>query len=157
MQQRHKDRRLYFNELANTSREFYIDYIEEWCPVGAGTKVLEIGCGAPFKVLKFMLEESINKESSSMMWMVKHHIDSAMRIHIHITGAGELFRHARADHLRAVQTQNRIHDGGVVIIGNQIFRHGPRLGKAGLLGGNVDIIIHVAATDGEMPLGHTQK
>ncbi len=25
MQQRHRDRKLYFNELANTSREFYID------------------------------------------------------------------------------------------------------------------------------------
>ncbi len=53
MQQRHKDRRLYFQELANTSREFYIMYVENWIPVGTNTKVLEIGCGEGGNLLPF--------------------------------------------------------------------------------------------------------
>lgn len=53
MQQRHKDRRLYFKELANTSREFYIDYVEKWSPLGTNTKVLEIGCGEGGNLLPF--------------------------------------------------------------------------------------------------------
>lgn len=53
MQQRHKDRRLYFKELANTSRDFYIDYVEKWIPVDKETKVLEIGCGEGGNILPF--------------------------------------------------------------------------------------------------------
>ena len=53
MQQRHKDRRLYFKELANTSREFYIDYVEKWSSLGTNTKVLEIGCGEGGNLLPF--------------------------------------------------------------------------------------------------------
>lgn len=53
MQQRHKDRRLYFKELANTSRDFYIDYVEKWIPVNKETKVLEIGCGEGGNILPF--------------------------------------------------------------------------------------------------------
>lgn len=53
MQQRHKDRRLYFKELANTSRDFYIDYVEKWIPVDRKTKVLEIGCGEGGNLLPF--------------------------------------------------------------------------------------------------------
>ena len=53
MQQRHKDRSLYFKELADTSRKFYIDYVERWKPVGANTRVLEIGCGEGGNLLPF--------------------------------------------------------------------------------------------------------
>ena len=53
MQQRHKDRRLYFTELANTSRAFYIDYVERWMVVGENTRVLEIGCGEGGNLLPF--------------------------------------------------------------------------------------------------------
>lgn len=53
MQQRHKDRRLYFNELSNTSREFYINFVEKWIPINAETKVLEIGCGEGGNLLPF--------------------------------------------------------------------------------------------------------
>ncbi len=53
MQERHKDRRLYFKELATTSRKFYIDYVERWIPVGPKTKVLEIGCGEGGNLLPF--------------------------------------------------------------------------------------------------------
>lgn len=45
MQERHTDRERYFRELAQTSREFYIDYLRKFKNVGAGTRVLEIGCG----------------------------------------------------------------------------------------------------------------
>lgn len=45
MQQRHKDRQRYFNELANTSRSFYINYVKQFIPLGPDTLVLEIGCG----------------------------------------------------------------------------------------------------------------
>lgn len=53
MQQRHKDRRLYFRELANTSRKFYLDYVERWVPLNANTRVLEIGCGEGGNLLPF--------------------------------------------------------------------------------------------------------
>ncbi|MCR5066028.1 MAG: methyltransferase domain-containing protein [Bacteroidales bacterium] len=53
MQQRHKDRRLYFNELADTSREFYINFVEKWIPLNAETKILEIGCGEGGNLLPF--------------------------------------------------------------------------------------------------------
>ncbi len=53
MQQRHKDRKLYFTELANTSREFYIDYVKGIAPVKPGTRVLEIGCGEGGNLLPF--------------------------------------------------------------------------------------------------------
>lgn len=53
MQQRHIDRRQYFNELAITSERHFIPYIRQQHPIGPGTSVLEIGCGeggnlAPF-------------------------------------------------------------------------------------------------------------
>lgn len=53
MQQRYQDRRLYFRELANTSREFYIDYVEKWCPIDTNTRILEIGCGEGGNLLPF--------------------------------------------------------------------------------------------------------
>lgn len=45
MQNRHLDRRSYFNELATTSETYYIPYIEKYKRVAAGMRVLEIGCG----------------------------------------------------------------------------------------------------------------
>ncbi len=45
MQERHSDRLRYFTELANTSREFYIDYIRKYYTISDGCKVLEVGCG----------------------------------------------------------------------------------------------------------------
>lgn len=53
MQKRHLDRSAYFNELANTSREFYIDYVSRFAPVGDGVKVLEIGCAEGGNLLPF--------------------------------------------------------------------------------------------------------
>ena len=53
MQKRHTDRRTYFKELANTSRNFYIDYVQDFIKITPETRVLEVGCGeggnlAPF-------------------------------------------------------------------------------------------------------------
>ncbi len=45
MQERHSDRLRYFNELANTSRGFYIDYVRQYYSISKGCKVLEVGCG----------------------------------------------------------------------------------------------------------------
>lgn len=53
MQQRHLDRWQYFNELANTSRKYYIDYLKSYIPITPETKVLEIGCGEGGNLLPF--------------------------------------------------------------------------------------------------------
>ena len=45
MQTRHIDRERYFNELASTSREFYIDYLKRFKNIDSNTRILEIGCG----------------------------------------------------------------------------------------------------------------
>lgn len=45
MQNRHLDRRSYFNELATTSDSYYIPYLEKHTKLTPGTQVLEIGCG----------------------------------------------------------------------------------------------------------------
>lgn len=45
MQERHKNRLLYFNEQALTTERYVIPYIEEVFPMREGMRVLEIGCG----------------------------------------------------------------------------------------------------------------
>ena len=45
MQKRHQDRQCYFNELANTSRSFYINYVKQFISLSSSTHILEIGCG----------------------------------------------------------------------------------------------------------------
>ena len=53
MQQRYSDHRLYFNELATTSRQFYPQYVGRFMSVGPGTRVLEVGCGEGGNLLPF--------------------------------------------------------------------------------------------------------
>lgn len=53
MQKRHKDRQCYFNELANTSRSFYIDYVKQFISLSPSTHILEIGCGEGGNLLPF--------------------------------------------------------------------------------------------------------
>ena len=53
MQQRHCDRRKYFNELANTARENYIDYLRQYTSVTPHSRILEIGCGEGGNLLPF--------------------------------------------------------------------------------------------------------
>lgn len=53
MQQRHLDRQSYFNELAHTSRDFYINYLGKFVDITSGINVLEIGCGEGGNLLPF--------------------------------------------------------------------------------------------------------
>lgn len=53
MQKRHLDRHLYFTELANTSRAFYIDYVDGHFPLTCDSRVLEVGCGDGGNLLPF--------------------------------------------------------------------------------------------------------
>ncbi len=53
MQKRHQDRELYFTELANTSREFYLDHVRLEKPLSPATRVLEVGCGEGGNLLPF--------------------------------------------------------------------------------------------------------
>lgn len=53
MQTRHQNRFLYFNELATTSRNYFIPYIQQKFPIKSGMNVLEIGCGDGGNLLPF--------------------------------------------------------------------------------------------------------
>ena len=53
MQNRHTDRLKYFSELAATTREYFMPYINTFHDIDAGTEVLEIGCGEGGNLLPF--------------------------------------------------------------------------------------------------------
>lgn len=53
MQERHKDRHRYFNELAATSHDFYIGYLRRHIALDCHTRVLEVGCGDGGNLLPF--------------------------------------------------------------------------------------------------------
>lgn len=50
---RYTDRERYFNELAQTSETYFTDYILRFKGLGAGTRVLEIGCGEGGNLVPF--------------------------------------------------------------------------------------------------------
>ena len=86
----------------------------------------------------------------------RDHIDGLVGVHVYIAVAGQLAGHAGADDLGAVQAEDGIHDGGVGIRADQFQCHGARFGKAGLLHGNVNVIIDMAVACGKVPLCHAQ-
>lgn len=45
MQERHRNRELYFKELATTSEKYFIPYIQRFHTINNSTNILEIGCG----------------------------------------------------------------------------------------------------------------
>lgn len=53
MQERQRNRALYFEELAQTSRKYFIPYLSQFIKVTEGMKVLEIGCGDGGNLLPF--------------------------------------------------------------------------------------------------------
>ena len=53
MQQRHLNRYKYFQELANTAREYYINYLQQYISITPYSRVLEIGCGEGGNLLPF--------------------------------------------------------------------------------------------------------
>ena len=53
MKDRYTDRRLYFNELVQTSREYISTYIESFMELHEGMRVLEIGCGEGGNLIPF--------------------------------------------------------------------------------------------------------
>jgi len=54
MQERHTNRKQYFNEQAISTRKYVVPYIEAVIPVTKETKVLEIGCGEGGNILPFL-------------------------------------------------------------------------------------------------------
>ena len=48
-----RDRKQYFDQLAATSRKYYIPYLSEYMKIGEGVNVLEIGCGEGGNLLPF--------------------------------------------------------------------------------------------------------
>lgn len=53
MQERHKNRKLYFHELAQTSQKFFIPYIKQFKRLEQDSRILEIGCGDGGNLLPF--------------------------------------------------------------------------------------------------------
>lgn len=53
MQDRHSDRRRYFNEQAYTTKKYVIPYISAVKPITADMRILEIGCGEGGNMLPF--------------------------------------------------------------------------------------------------------
>lgn len=54
MQERHRNRKRYFEELAATSERYFIPYIRQWHAINAYTEILEIGCGEGGNLLPFV-------------------------------------------------------------------------------------------------------
>lgn len=54
MQERHLDRKTYFEEQVHTTQKFVIPFIEEVLPLKSGLKVLEIGCGEGGNLVPFL-------------------------------------------------------------------------------------------------------
>ena len=53
MQERHRNRTLYFHELAQTSRKYFIPYIGQFKQLSRDCRILEIGCGDGGNLLPF--------------------------------------------------------------------------------------------------------
>ncbi len=54
MQERHQDRKRYYNEQALTTEKYVIPYLSEYMEITPATRVLEIGCGEGGNLLPFV-------------------------------------------------------------------------------------------------------
>jgi hypothetical protein len=84
-------------------------------------------------------------------------VDGLVGVHVGKAVLRQLVGKAGADDLGAVQAEHGVHDGVVLVSRHQFFCHGLCLGKAGLLGGDVDVIIDMAVAGGKMTLCHAQE
>lgn len=73
MQERHKNRFVYFKELSITSKNYFIPYIQNWFPIESGINVLEIGCGDGGNLLPFSEMGSILLELTLQRVELKMH------------------------------------------------------------------------------------
>jgi len=55
MQKRHLNRKKYFEELANTSRDFYLPYLSPIYQIKPSMSILEVGCGEGGNLVPFVL------------------------------------------------------------------------------------------------------
>ena len=53
MNRRYTDKERYFYELAETSRNYYVNYVGRFIPIKQGLRVLEVGCGEGGNLLPF--------------------------------------------------------------------------------------------------------
>ncbi len=53
MQDRHTNRKQYFDELSVSSRKYFLPYLEEFFSIDSSTRILEIGCGDGGNLLPF--------------------------------------------------------------------------------------------------------
>lgn len=53
MQERHKNRAIYFRELAQTSKNYFIPYLQRFTTLSPQSNILEIGCGDGGNLLPF--------------------------------------------------------------------------------------------------------
>ena len=79
-----------------------------------------------------------------------------MQVHVCKLHTRHLVRDACADNFGAVQTQDRVNGRLVAVHLNKLLRQRGRLGKAGLLHRDVDIIIRMAAACGKMSLCNSE-
>ena len=84
-------------------------------------------------------------------------IDGLVGVHVGEAVFRELVGQAGADDLGAVQAEDGIHDGAMLIGSHQLLCHGLGLGQTGFLGGHVDVIVDMAVAGGKMPLCHAQE
>lgn len=54
MQERHKDRKAYFDEQILTTQKYVIPYVEPYIKIDASTRVLEVGCGEGGNLVPFL-------------------------------------------------------------------------------------------------------
>lgn len=56
MQERHRNRAVYFQELATTSQKYFIPYIKRFKPLSRNSHILEVGCGDGGNLLPFAVQ-----------------------------------------------------------------------------------------------------
>lgn len=81
------------------------------------------------------------------------HIDGLMRVEIHKIAVSQLLGEAGSYYLSAVEAEDGVDDGGVIIIRHKLLSYRLSLGKTGLLGSHVDIIVYMAVAGCKVTLG----